>query len=103
MRKFTVKTTTIRNSTVHRISRPSKDIQLGDLIEFKFSTDTVKAVVRPWTRQKECAECALFRKDNKPPRCVRYADRDGHYSLLCDSHKGFPFEFVSIDDLMEEI
>ena len=102
MRKFTVTTTINSNGTVYKIRRPSKAIQLGDLIEFNFSTDTVKSVVKMWDAQKACHECVLFSKGDKPTRCVTSKDSDGNEGLLCTNRKG-SFVFASIENLMEEI
>ena len=99
MRKFTVTTTILRHATVHKIRRPSKDIQLGDLIEFKFSNDTARAVVKQWGGQK-CDDCVLGSNNNKLIGCVRYIDSD---TLVCSPEKGLSFVFASIDSLMEEI
>ena len=103
MRKFTVTTSISRHATAHQIRRPSKDIQLGDLIEFKFSNDNAKAVVRQWDGQKTCNECVLFGLGNKPTRCIHFNNRNGKPILLCNSVKGSSFVFSSVDDLMEEI
>lgn len=103
MRKFTVTTITSNYATERRIRRPSKDIKEGDLIAFKFSTDTVKAVVRLWDRDNACSICALAGKNNKPVRCIKVKDRNGEDTALCTPGTGPSLVFVPIDDLMEEV
>lgn len=103
MRKFTVTTTISRHGVEYRVRRPSKPIQLGDLIEFNFITHTVKAVARPWDTYMTCKNCALYHETDKPTRCVNFTDSDGSDILLCNSNRGESFVFSSIDGLMEEV
>lgn len=103
MRRFKVTTAILRQATIHKIRRPSKAIQLGEIIEFNFNTDTVKAVVKTWDEQKACLECVLYGKGDKPTRCVLAKDSDGCAVPLCCSGKRFSFVFASIDDIMEEL